>query len=276
VSALREHAWMPISACGVQCIDDDDRVTALAALARAAAALGVLASYPAAHLLTPPRRRESVQRRYARGLLSCLGMRLRVVDERGGSPPRARFATPGDGVLVVAGHVGWTDVLAIASIQPVTFVARGDLSQWPVIGQVAKSTRFVPIDRARLRELPAVIDLVALRLRGGEGVAAFPEGTTWCGRTYGPLRPAIFQAAIDAGVPVQPVRLRYVHGSGRQTTVAGFVGDDTLLSSVVRLLRARGVVAELVLAPVEQPLGDRRALAARCERAVRGEVRAVS
>ena len=56
---------------------------------------------------------------------------------------------------------------------------------------------------------------VADRLRAGQTVVAFPEGTTWCGLAYGPFRPAMFQAAVDAGRPVQPLRLTYHHRDGQ-------------------------------------------------------------
>ena len=61
---------------------------------------------------------------------------------------------------------------------------------------------------------------IADRLRAGHTVVAFPEGTTWCGLAYGPFRPAMFQAAVDAGRPVQPLRLAYHHRDGRPSTVA--------------------------------------------------------
>ena len=74
--------------------------------------------------------------------------------------------------------------------------------------------KVIPIERASLRRLPDVVDAVADRLRAGQTVVAFPEGTTWCGLAYGPFRPAMFQAAIDAGRPVQPLRLSYHHRDG--------------------------------------------------------------
>ncbi|WP_187344431.1 lysophospholipid acyltransferase family protein [Aldersonia kunmingensis] len=269
-SAAEPHAWMPVSGCTSDCIDGDgDRVGWSTVALRVAGILGVLAAYPAALLMTKGRRTR-IQRHYARVLLRRLGMRVRVVDLRTDASADARFTTSGRGTLVVAGHVGWTDILAIAAVQPVRFVGRADLAKWPVVGRLANFTGFVPIDRASLRELPGVVAGIGARLDAGECVAAFPEGTTWCGRSYGPMRPALFQAAVDAAVPVSPVALRYLGASGEPTTVAGFVGDESMLSSAIRLLRSRGVVAEVVLLPTEQPGTDRRELAARCERAVRG------
>jgi 1-acyl-sn-glycerol-3-phosphate acyltransferase len=181
-----------------------------------------------------------------------------------------RFADSGEGVLIVAGHIGWTDVVALAAVQPLGFVARADMVDWPVLGGLAKLMRVIPIERERLRELPGVVARLGERLAAGDRVAVFPEGTTWCGRAYGTLRPALFQAAVDTGASVQPVRLRYVNSDGTQCTVPGFVGADTFGSSAKRVLRSKGMVVEVVLEPLEYPGLDRRDLARRCELAVRG------
>ena len=80
--------------------------------------------------------------------------------------------------------------------------------------------KVIPIERANLRRLPDVVRTVADRLRAGQTVVAFPEGTTWCGLGYGTFRPAMFQGAVDAGRPVQPLRLTYHHRDGQPSTVA--------------------------------------------------------
>jgi 1-acyl-sn-glycerol-3-phosphate acyltransferase len=100
-------------------------------------------------------------------------------------------------------------------------------------------------------------------LRAGGAVAVFPEGSTWCGRAQGTFRRAVFQSALDAGVPVQPVRLRYRIAGGSPSTAPAFIGDDSLLASVWRVATTRGLTAEVeVCAPI--PPGthtDRRSLA---------------
>ncbi|MEV6427394.1 lysophospholipid acyltransferase family protein [Nocardia sp. NPDC051463] len=273
------HAWMPSSPCGPGCIEQIDEVGTGRVVVRLLGVAGLLVSFPVVNILTPHGRREQLQRRYARMVLGCLGVRLRVVDNRvrtpgaRGASSDARFADRGEGLLIVAGHIGWTDVVVMAAVQPLGFVARADMVDWPVLGGLAKLMRVIPIERERLRELPAVIARLGARLAAGDRVAVFPEGTTWCGRAYGTMRPALFQAAIDTGTSVQPVRLRYVDRHGAQATVAGFVGEDTFSSSAKRVLKSAGLVAEVVLEPLEHPGLDRRDLARRCELAVRGAER---
>lgn len=262
------HAWMPASPCGAGCVAVPDTAGAVRSVVRVLGVVGLLVAFPVVNVATPPARRTGLHRRYARAVLRCCGIGLRVVDERGAGGQGA--ADSGDGLLVVAGHVGWADVLALAAVSPMGFVARGDLVSWPVLGQLARLMRVIPIDRERLRQLPEVIAAMSARLAAGERVAMFPEGTTWCGRAHGRLRPALFQAAVDTATPVQPIRLRYLDHTGETSTVPGFVGVDTFLDSARRVLRAKGVVAELVLLPIEEPGRDRHDLAERCDRAIRG------
>lgn len=268
------HPWMPSSACGIGCVDRNSAQAGLGVVAcRAAGVVGLLLTFPMVNFAMPKSRRDAVQRSYARALMRCCGIRLRIIDDRGIGSLRCGYAEPGDGLLLVADHVGWLDILALAAVQPVSFVARRDLIDWPVLGRLARLMRVIPIDRQRLRELPAVVAEIGERIARGERIAAFPEGTTWCGRANGTLRPALFQSAVDTDTAVQPVRLRYLDGDEALTTWPAFIGDETMFGSILRMLRSARTTAEVVLVPVEPPGADRRELAARCERAMRGEVR---
>jgi hypothetical protein len=82
----------------------------------------------------------------------------------------------------------------------------------------------------------------------------------------------MFQAAVDAGRPVQPLRLTYYHRDGRPSTVAAYVGDDTLMASIRRLITAQRTIIRVHVASLQLPGDDRRDLMARCESAVRGDV----
>jgi hypothetical protein len=87
----------------------------------------------------------------------------------------------------------------------------------------------------------------------------------------GRFRPALFQAAIDGGVPVLPVALRYRLTDGRTTSWPAFVGEETIIDSVRRTARLRGLVIEAHVLPEIAPgrAANRRDLAALAERAVR-------
>ncbi|MFJ4340729.1 lysophospholipid acyltransferase family protein [Streptomyces sp. NPDC088915] len=215
--------------------------------------LGVLLA-PAAALL-PPAARLALVRLWTRAVVRAFGVRVRY----GGSP----VAT--GPLLVVANHVSWLDVPLLAAVLPARTVAKAEVRHWPVLGVLAALGGTLFIDRDRLRALPGTVRAMTAVLAGGGRVAVFPEGSTWCGRERGRFRPAAFQAALDAGCAVQPVRIDY-----RPADAAAYVGDDPLGASLWRVVTTRCLTAEVRLAD-PLPSGrhpDRRALAAAAQRAV--------
>jgi 1-acyl-sn-glycerol-3-phosphate acyltransferase len=257
------HSWLPRASCDASCVSVGDVVSSRSLLVTLRVTLRVMLALllaPGLPLLgVPLPGRTRVQRIYCRLVLRCFGIRITV----SGNPIRNLR-----GVLVVSPHMSWLDVFAIGAVLPGSFVARADMFTGTASGVVARILKIIPIERSSLRRLPVVVDTVARRLRAGQTVVAFPEGTTWCGLDRGVFYPAMFQAAIDAGRPVQPVRLTYHHVDGSPSTVPAFVGDETLLGSIRRLLTVRRTLARVHVESLQLPGTDRRALAGRCQSAV--------
>ena len=261
------HAWMPHASCDASCVRVERAGTAGRVLRawratyRIALALSLLPTMPLLAVPLPGQVR--AQRVYCRFLLRCLGVRI----TKSGGPIRN---VPG--VLVVSPHMSWVDVLVIGALLPGAFVTKAELVSWPGLGLMARLLKVIPIERASLRRLPDVVRTMTERLRAGQTVVAFPEGTTWCGRAYGPFKPAMSQAAINAGRPVQPLRLTYHHRDGTPSTMPAYIADDTLAGSFFRLVTARLTVAHVRVEALQLPGEDRRDLSRRCEVAVRGPV----
>ena len=267
--AVIAHAWLPRASCDTSCVGTGGAAQSrrpLVVLRIALRLMLALLLVPGLPLMVVPLPgRTKVQRIYCRLVLRCFGVRITV----SGSPIRNLR-----GVLVVSGHISWLDAFCIGSVLPGSFVARADMFSGGAIGIVARIMKIIPIERASLRRLPEVVDVVARRLRAGQTVVAFPEGTTWCGRRgethqgSGSFYPAMFQAAIDAARPVQPLRLSYHHVDGTVSTAPAFVGDDTLLRSIGRLLTVRRTLARVHVESLQLPGTNRRDLARRCQTAV--------
>ncbi|MGW4208584.1 lysophospholipid acyltransferase family protein [Lentzea sp. NPDC004789] len=235
------HAWMPTSPCGDGCVSGaPEQVSGFRQTWRAvtAAAAILCGAAIALALLLPGRQRESVVRLWFHAVLRAFGVKLEVHGAR-------RFQEiPKRGVLVACNHVSWLDELAIDSVQPIRIVAKKDIKGWPVLGRLITAAGTVYLDREKLRELPRTVAELAATLRNGSAVGIHAEGTTWCGLASGRYRPALFQAALDAGVPVRPIVLRYRIG-GHVTTQPAFVGSDTLVDSIRRVLKVKGLVVEV-------------------------------
>ncbi|GAA1480947.1 lysophospholipid acyltransferase family protein [Gordonia sinesedis] len=257
------HAWYPTSPCGDACHTGDVADTAPAGAVLVVArllrllwiALVVLAAGVA---VTPLPRlvRRSYLRWASRALLRAIGVEMAVDDRR-------PFASNGRG-LVVANHISYLDILAVAAITPAYFVAKSDVASIPGIAVLARRLGVITIDRESLRSLPGTLDRAVDGLHGDASVAVFPEGTTWCGRGRGAFRPAFFQAAIDAGVPILPIGLGFTV-DGRLSTVPGFIGDDGPADTLRRVIGTRGLTVHVCVHEPQLPISDRRTLAARCE-----------
>lgn len=261
------HAWFPTSPCGPGCLPG--REPAVGRLRRTwrltAVVLVVLVSLLAMIVLpvAGARGREWLVRSVFRGVLRALGVRLEV---SGGDGLGAR----GRGALVVNNHTSWLDIVAVNAVRPMRAVAKRDIAGWPVLGWLVSAARSVYVDREDLRSLPDTVVRLTEALRDGSMVNVTPEGTTWCGRTHGRFRPAMFQAAIDGGVPVLPVALRFRMRDGSATTAPAFIGDETIIDSVCRVAALRGLVLEVHVLDELAPgrAAGRHALAALAETAV--------
>jgi 1-acyl-sn-glycerol-3-phosphate acyltransferase len=276
-SAVRP-AFSPVSACGHGCLPRPGTTPAvgwpLRTFRLVALVLALLGGVLVA-LATPVLSRAgraAAKRGWFKAVLRASGVRLRVVGSVSAGGSLAAGGTTG--TLVAANHVSWLDIPAVLAVEPVRVVAKSDVRGWPVIGMLAARGGTVFIDRNRLRRLPVTVAEIADLLRSGQNVLVFPEGSTWCGRTQGRFYPAAFQAAIDAQAPVRPVSLRYRLADGTPTTIAAFVGDDSLIASVMRVVSTRGLVAELVVGPIDvtatEPPPVRKAMAARAATLIRG------
>ncbi|MFC4946360.1 lysophospholipid acyltransferase family protein [Pseudonocardia sp. GCM10023141] len=244
--------WAPSSPCTPDCLPaEGPTVGRVRVAARLTGMATVLLAAVALASVLPATLRARWLQACCRAVLRAAGVRLRI---RGTIEP---------GGLVVANHLSWLDILALDALTPLRMLAKTEVRGWPVIGGLAARTGAVFVDRAGLHALPAVVAGTADALRSGATVGVFPEGTTWCGAAAGRFRRAAFQAAIDAGATVRPVAIALRTAGGAPARAAAFVGDQTLLDSLLRVVRMPALECEVtVLAAI--PAGtaaDRRELA---------------
>ena len=226
----------------------------------------ILVHLPLAMLLTTPltaRLRwgdESLEHRVIRawsaGLMRVFGFGLR------------RVGTPVPGAaMFVANHVSWIDIETLHSQRMMGFVAKREIQSWPVVGWLAQRGETIFHARGSTESLGGVLHEMLSRLRDGRSVGVFPEGGTRGGREIGPFHARIFLAAVEAGVPVQPVALRYGEGGSAQHVVA-FQPRESFFANFVRLLGEPARTAEVhFLAPIAPGETDGRRRIAELARA---------
>jgi 1-acyl-sn-glycerol-3-phosphate acyltransferase len=195
--------------------------------------------------------RERLIQRWSARLLGICRVRL----ERAGAESLAH-------ALIVANHISWLDIFVINAVHPCRFVAKAEIRAWPVVGWLVAQAGTVFIARGNRRDLRHIFKGLVEALGRRRRVAFFPEGTTGSQGALLPFHANLFEAAIDAAVPVQPVALAYVDERGAWHPAVDYTGETTFVDSVVHILGGEPVVARLAcLVPIPAAGSHRRELA---------------
>ena len=172
--------------------------------------------------------------------------------------------------LLVANHISWVDVFVINARYPSRFVAKSEVRGWPLIGPLSALAGTVFVARGRQSELKRTVGELARQLRAGERIACFPEGTSAAQGDMQPFRANLFEAAIDAKVPVQAIAVSYVDDDGAPHASVEYIAADSLAGSMLAILSGRPIRARLHALPALATDGaSRRALASSSEGQVR-------
>jgi 1-acyl-sn-glycerol-3-phosphate acyltransferase len=178
-------------------------------------------------------------------------MRVRVA----GVPPRRPF-------FLVCNHLGYVDILALASCLPSVFVAKAELARWPVLGHLARAMNTVFVDRTRATDLLRVLGAMDEVVATGGGMTFFPEGTSSSGEKVLPFRSSLFEAPARRRSPVFCVGLRYQTRPSEPDPAEAVCwwGDMTFVPHLWKLLQLEGFDGWLQFGgPVQE--SDRKALA---------------
>ncbi len=203
---------------------------------------------------------------FNRMLLGCLRIRVTVQRE---APASEAAKLP---QLLVSNHVSWTDIPALGTLHPISFLAKREVGTWPVIATFAELQGTIFVDRVSRKSIKDANAAMARRMLEGSWVALFPEGTTNDGSALGHFHSSHFAAPREllqeapdvAAVCVQPVAIRY------SSAHAAWLGDDLLLPHVMTLVTREPVTCTIILG---KPIlfdrsSDRKAAAQQCTEAI--------
>jgi 1-acyl-sn-glycerol-3-phosphate acyltransferase len=206
--------------------------------------------------------REKLVQRWSRQLLRICTVDVRFIDQSEG-----KYA---ERALIVSNHISWLDIFVINTLHPCHFVAKADIRSWPLVGWLCHSAGTIFLARGKQREVRRIFEGLVHQIEAGKRIAFFPEGTTAAQGTVLPFHANLFEAAIEAKVPVQPFALRYVDQQGRFHHAADFIGDMTFAESMKVILKAPRMTAELIRLPAISTDGaHRREVASQSQQAVR-------
>jgi len=216
--------------------------------------------------------------RYHRIVAALFGIHIRTI----GKP------VTGEGVLMVANHTSWADIVIFSAAAPISFIAKAEVARWPFFGTLARLQRTVFVERERRSATGETRDAIRSRLLNGDALVLFPEGTSHDGNTILPFKSALLGAAearlaSGAHVKVQPVSVGFtgLHGMpmGRENRpLFAWYGDMEMVPHLWEALLAGPLD---VVVQFHEPLSldrmDRKTLAARAQEIVQaGQAQALA
>ena len=230
------------------------------------------------------KRRKTFPNRYHRMLCRLFGIRVTVL----GRPIQSR------GVLMVANHTSYFDILVFSAVARLSFIAKQEVARWPLFGTLARLQETVFIEREKRSQTVAARDTIRARLLEGDALVLFPEGTSDDGNRVLTFKSALLGAAeLELGtdeqgrarhVPIQPVSIAYVGlyglpmGRDMRPLIAWY-GDMDLVPHLWEALKAGPIEAVIEF---HEPLSldiekSRKTLAIAAEASVRkGQARALA
>lgn len=205
---------------------------------------------------------------YQRGVCRLIGLHVRRSGERAVAAP----------ALFVSNHTSYLDILVIQSQIEAAFVAKSEVSGWPLFGFLARLGNSVFIERRPSRS-GAQSDEMRRRLEAGESLILFPEATSSDGNRILPFRSPFFSVVEEPlegrAIPVQPISLVYTHAnnlpiSRRDRPFLTWYGDTELIPHLWQFLCRGPATGELKFYPpmTIDAYGSRKELASACERRI--------
>jgi 1-acyl-sn-glycerol-3-phosphate acyltransferase len=184
------------------------------------------------------------------------------IDVRG-TPPRPPF-------FLVSNHLGYVDIAVLRVCADGVFVAKAEVSQWPIAGRIIRDLGMIFIDRGNRRDIPRAGENIVERLKAGEGVIVFPEGTSSRGDEVLPFNSSFLEFAARSGVAVSYSSISYRTPPGEELPSQSVCWwDDTgFFPHLLRLFRLRAYTATITFGDETVTGADRKALAAELHRRV--------
>ena len=213
-----------------------------------------------------PRMARAFPMYYHRLVLRILGVRVHIDGEALKHGP----------AIFAANHVSWLDIVILSSLAPVSFIAKRDVEAWPLFGALARLQRTVFVDRDRRHTTGASRDEIHNRMKAGDMLVLFAEGTSGDGARVLPFKSAFFAAAEHPGVSVQPLSIVYAGHRNLPMTrrlrpLYAWYGDMDMPPHLWDAVAHGPIEVKIVChAPLSiADHGNRKALAKQAEEAVR-------
>jgi 1-acyl-sn-glycerol-3-phosphate acyltransferase len=163
--------------------------------------------------------------------------------------------------LLVANHLSYLDILLLSSLVPCVFVAKSEVSGWPMFGWFARMAGTIFVNRESRRDAARASEAIRSALREDALVVLFPEGTSSNGAEVLPFKSSLLEGVIGERLPISVAALRYDLPDGDAEAEVCYWGKHTLVPHLLNLMTKRNLNASVTFSPVPNTWRDRKKLA---------------
>ena len=207
---------------------------------------------------------------FHKGVCTIFGTRFKIV-----GTPNTNQQT-----IYMSNHLSYLDISMIGSLLTGSFVAKAEVEHWPVFGFLSKLQRTAFIQR-KASEITKQKNSLQARLKQGQSLIIFPEGTSTDGRSVYPFKSSLFSIALEGeneNLYVQPVTISMLENDGKPVETQDDRDlyawhrdmDTDLATHLWRYAKSAGALLELKFHPPlrAKDFTDRKELANTCQTAV--------
>lgn len=197
-------------------------------------------------------------RRFLAGVNRLAGVRLRIAGER-----------PQGKAFLIANHVSWIDIPAIAAASGSAFVGHDGLASVPLLKTLCAMNDTVFIARHDRTSVHKQVEQVRHALADTGALTIFPEGTTSDGTGLLAFKSSLLSALepVPEGVSVVPVLLDF----GPEAASLAWVGEEHGLANFLRILarkRPVDLTVHFLPALTGDQVKDRKTMASAAREAI--------
>lgn len=152
--------------------------------------------------------------------------------------------------LLVSNHMGFVDILMLASCYPMLFVTSFEMKETPFLGLLTELGGCIYVERRNRNNILNEMGSIIESLQNGFKVTLYPEATSTNGEQVLPFKRTLMMAAGHAGVPIQPVVVNFHQVNGEPFTIKWrdhvcWYGDIPFIISMWKSATLKSVKAEV-------------------------------
>ena len=178
------------------------------------------------------------------------------------------------GILYVANHVSWFDIICLGSILNARFIAKKEVASMGIFGFLSTLSNTVYIDNENKNKVVEYNKFINEKLKNGENFIIFPEGTTSDGNGVIQFKSSLLQCVINENysIKVKPISICYSHKNNIKMGIyerrfVSWVGDTNMVQAMKNFLLTGPITVTILLHSFvsEEFFSDRKTITKHCQ-----------